>query len=49
MIAEGRDFMRQAWWISVLPGFAIVLTGMALVLIGDGLAHRLGERHRTTV
>lgn len=49
MIAEGRDFMRQAWWIAVLPGFAIVLTGMALVLIGDGLARRLGERHHTMV
>ncbi len=49
MIAEGRDFMRQAWWIAILPGFAIVLTGMALVLIGDGLARRLGERHHTMV
>ncbi|MGE0006656.1 MAG: ABC transporter permease [Parvibaculaceae bacterium] len=49
MIAEGRDFMRQAWWIATLPGFAIVLTGIALALIGDGLAQRLGERHHTMV
>ena len=44
MIAEGRDFIFDAWWISTLPGLAIVLTGTALGLIGDGLAQRLGER-----
>jgi peptide/nickel transport system permease protein len=49
MVAEGRDFMMQAWWISTLPGLAIVLTGTALSLIGDGLAQRLGERHHTFV
>ncbi len=49
MIAEGRDFMRQAWWIATLPGLAIVVTGIALALIGDGLAQRLGERHHTMV
>lgn len=45
MIAEGRDFIFQAWWICTMPGLAVVLTGTALSLIGDGLAHRLGERH----
>jgi peptide/nickel transport system permease protein len=49
MISEGRDFMRQAWWIATLPGFAIVLTGTALALIGDGLASRFGERHHTMI
>ncbi|MDY0882603.1 ABC transporter permease [Dongia soli] len=49
MIAEGRDFIRQAWWMATLPGLAIVVTGVALALIGDGLAQRLGERHHTTV
>ena len=34
---EGRDFIRQAWWISVFPGLAIVTTVMALNLFGDGL------------
>ena len=32
-----------------MPGFAILLTGVGLALIGDGLAQRLGERHHTTV
>jgi peptide/nickel transport system permease protein len=49
MIAEGRDFIRQAWWIATMPGLAILMTGVALALIGDGLAQRLGERHLTTV
>ncbi len=44
MIAEGRDFLLDAWWITTLPGLVVVLTGTALSLIGDGLAHRLGQR-----
>lgn len=44
MIAEGRDFIFDAWWISTLPGLALVITGTALCLVGDGLAQRLGER-----
>jgi peptide/nickel transport system permease protein len=43
MVAEGKDFMVNAWWISTLPGFVIVLTGIGLALIADGLTHRLGE------
>jgi peptide/nickel transport system permease protein len=47
MIAEGRDFILQAWWISTLPGVVVVITGAGLSLIGDGLAHRLGERQHS--
>jgi peptide/nickel transport system permease protein len=49
LIAEGRDFIFQAWWICTLPGLMIVYTGTALSLIGDGLAQRLGERHYTMI
>ncbi len=38
---EGRDFVREAWWISVCPGLAIVLTVLALNLFGDGLRDTL--------
>lgn len=41
---EGRDFIRQAWWISVFPGLAIVMTVMALNLFGDGLRDALDVR-----
>jgi peptide/nickel transport system permease protein len=38
MISEGQPFITTAWWISALPGLAIVITGISLSLIGDGLA-----------
>lgn len=41
MITEGQSYMTTAWWMSALPGLAIVVTGIALSLIGDGLADAL--------
>jgi peptide/nickel transport system permease protein len=38
MITEGRDYITTAWWMSVFPGLAMVVTGTGLSLIGDGLA-----------
>lgn len=38
MITEGQAFMTTAWWMSALPGLAIVITGIALSLVGDGLS-----------
>ncbi|WP_256972628.1 ABC transporter permease [Saccharibacillus sp. O23] len=38
MIADGQSFMTTAWWLSAVPGFAVVYTGIALSLLGDGLA-----------
>jgi peptide/nickel transport system permease protein len=40
MIAAGRQYLLQAWWLTALPGFALLLLGVALSLIGDGLAER---------
>jgi peptide/nickel transport system permease protein len=37
MIADGRNFIFNAWWISTFPGFAIVYAGIAFTLVGDGL------------
>lgn len=37
MIANGRNFIFDAWWISTFPGLAIVYAGIAFTLIGDGL------------
>ena len=41
LIADGKNFMTTAWWISVFPGIAIVLTGLGFSLVGDGLADLL--------
>lgn len=38
MISDGQSFMTTAWWLSTVPGIAVVYTGIALSLIGDGLA-----------
>lgn len=44
LIAEGRNFVTTAWWLSLMPGIAIVLTGFGFSLIGDGLADLLRPR-----
>lgn len=38
MINEGRTFIYSQWWISTFPGIAVMLTGLAFSLLGDGLA-----------
>ena len=43
-IADGKNFMATAWWISVFPGIAIVITGLGFSLLGDGLAELLRTR-----
>lgn len=44
MISEARGFILTAWWMVTLPGLAIVLVGLALSLLGDGIAKLLRER-----
>lgn len=41
IIAEARPFMLMAWWVPLFPGLAIVITGVGLGLLGDGLADYL--------
>jgi peptide/nickel transport system permease protein len=41
LIADGKNFMSTAWWVSVFPGIAIVVTGLGFSLAGDGLAELL--------
>jgi peptide/nickel transport system permease protein len=49
MVADGQNFLLNAWWITTLTGLVIVAVGVGLSLIGDGLAERMGERFRLTV
>jgi len=44
MIAEGKDYIREAWWIATFPGLAICLTVLGLNLLGDGLRDVLDPR-----
>lgn len=44
MVADGQQFLLQAWWVATLPGVVIVLLGVGFSMIGDSLADRLGTR-----
>ena len=46
MIAEGREFVTSAWWVSSLPGLAILLVVLAFNLIGDWLRDTLDPKLR---
>jgi len=46
MLAKGRDYLRTAWWISTFPGLAIMLTVLAVNMLGDGLRDALDPRLR---
>jgi peptide/nickel transport system permease protein len=48
MVADGQNYLLNAWWITTMPGIVIVVVGVGLSLIGDGLADRMGERFRMT-
>jgi peptide/nickel transport system permease protein len=47
MLSEGRDYLREAWWIATFPGTGIMLTVLAMNLLGDGLRDVLDPRLRT--
>jgi peptide/nickel transport system permease protein len=44
MIGDGREMLRTAWYLTALPGGALVLTVLALNLLGDGLNDALNPR-----
>ena len=47
MIGAARTVLRTAWWLSFIPGIAIMLTVLALNLIGEGLNDALNPRLRS--
>jgi peptide/nickel transport system permease protein len=47
MLSEGRDYLREAWWISTFPGLGIMVTVLAMNLLGDGLRDVLDPRLKT--
>jgi len=44
MIALGRDYINMVWWLSTFPGIAILLTVLAINLIGDRVRDVLDPR-----
>lgn len=46
MIGAGRSVLRSAWWVCTFPGIAILLTVLAINLVGEGLNDALNPRLR---
>jgi dipeptide transport system permease protein len=44
MLAEAREFILRAWWVVTFPGLAILVTVLAINLIGDGLRDALDPK-----
>ncbi len=49
MLAEGRVYITDAWWLVTFPGLAIMVTILAINLLGDGLRDALDPRLRNIV
>ena len=46
MVADGRDFLAQAWWLAVIPAMAIIVTVLSVNMLGDSLRIRLDPKFR---
>lgn len=46
ILTEGRTYIFDAWWLTVFPGFAILLTVLSFNLLGEGLRDALDPRLR---
>jgi len=49
LISDGRGVLRRSWWVATFPGLAIMVTVLAVNLIGDGLRDALDPRLRGQV
>ncbi len=48
MLAEAREFILRAWWVVTFPGLAILITVLAINLMGDGLRDALDPKLKRT-
>jgi len=46
IIAEGRDYATEAWWVMLFPGIAISMAALSLNLLGDALGDLLDPRQK---
>lgn len=46
MVSDGKEYIQSAWWLSVFPGAAILLTVLSLNLLGDWTRDRLDPKLR---
>lgn len=48
MLADGRAYITQAWWLATLPGLAIFVVVLAVNVLGDGVRDALDPRQEST-
>ena len=48
MLSDARNYIREAWWMSVFPGLAIVITCLCINLLGDSLRDILDPKTVST-
>ena len=46
MLADGRNYITNAWWVATFPGVAIMLTVLGVNLLGDWLRDELDPQMR---
>ena len=46
MLSDGRETLNRAWWVSLFPGLAILVTTLSINFVGDGLRIALDPRVR---
>ena len=46
MIADGRSYLFNAWWVSTFPGLFLAATVMVIALLGDAVRDRLDPHFR---
>lgn len=47
MVADGRDYLANAWWLTTIPGLAIVIFAVGVSVLGDWLRDVLDPRLST--
>ncbi len=45
MVATGRDYLLEQWWVATMPGIAIFIVSLGFNLLGDGLRDVLDPKH----
>jgi peptide/nickel transport system permease protein len=46
MLTQGRQYLQRAWWFTVFPGLAIMITVLAINILGDALRDALDPKLR---